>query len=404
MEIISKSYLSLLVKRGYLVYDSNILLDIHSSIARTLYMLLEKIRFDELYVRESIFALIKKIPLKYEKKSLPVTIKTLEKAFNELKSRKLIKGFNFLKETTWLEADVEVYYDENHNVLKKERFEEDNNELKNIYNSLAISYTEKNVKEFKPKIIVNDEIINEIIQIMPEKAKKLKSIYKTVKDNLEKYGYEKVKAASVYLAGQKKLTSPRAYFLKILENNWADDIIETKSMTKQNTLLSTLETKDSINEKNQEYRDFLFSEFEKFPIDVQNGIESYVYVEYINLCGMETKIQKIAFQGSRKKLICDYLQKHPEILSSTENNLIEKKQFTESFGEDKKENLIFLTDKEKLKNYINEYITLYEELVDTKIESLEEIKKKIILDCMTSFLSKTLTLEKLEEIIRKHLM
>ena len=70
-----------IVKRGYLVYDSDILLDIHSSIARTLYMLLEKIRFDQLYIRESIFALIKKIPLKYEKKSLPVTIKTLDKAF-----------------------------------------------------------------------------------------------------------------------------------------------------------------------------------------------------------------------------------------------------------------------------------------------------------------------------------
>lgn len=57
---ISDHFYRNIVKRGYLVYDSNILLDIYSSIARTLYMLLEKIRFDELYVRESIFTLIKK--------------------------------------------------------------------------------------------------------------------------------------------------------------------------------------------------------------------------------------------------------------------------------------------------------------------------------------------------------
>lgn len=50
------------------------------------------------------------------KKSLPVTIKTLEKAFNELKNKNLIKDFNFFKQTTWLEADIEVYYDLEHNI------------------------------------------------------------------------------------------------------------------------------------------------------------------------------------------------------------------------------------------------------------------------------------------------
>ena len=126
---ISDHFYRNIVKRGYLVYDSDILLDINSSIARTLYMLLEKIRFNNLCIRESIFALIKKIPLKYEKKSLPITIKTLEKAFTELKSKNLIKDFKFLKETTWLEADVEIYYSEEHNVLKKERFDDDNREI-----------------------------------------------------------------------------------------------------------------------------------------------------------------------------------------------------------------------------------------------------------------------------------
>ena len=66
--------------------------------------------FDNLYIRESIFALIRKIPLKYERKSLSITIKTLEKDLEELKMKKIIKDFNFIKDTTWLEADIEVFF------------------------------------------------------------------------------------------------------------------------------------------------------------------------------------------------------------------------------------------------------------------------------------------------------
>jgi hypothetical protein len=399
---ISDHFYKNIVKRGYLVYDSDILLDINSSIARTLYMLLEKIRFDNLCIRESIFALIKKIPLKYEKRSLPVTIKTLEKAFTELKSKNLIKDFRFLKETTWLEADVEIFYTEEHNILKKERFQEDNRELKEIYNNLAISYTEKNIKELKPEIIITDEMIEDIIKIMPDKAKKLKSIYKTVENTLEKYGYEKVKAAAIYLAAQKKLTSPRAYFLKTLENNWAIDLVEetTPKNEKKIEIVSEIE-KNSID-INNENKDLIYSEFEKLPKEIQDGIEGYVYREYISLCGMETKIQQIAFIGSRKKLICDYLEKYPELLGNIKKEEIKK---VESQEINKQEDSgVVITDKDKLKKYINEYIDLYEDLLDEKIESLENVKKRIILDCMPAFLNKILTLENLEEIIRKNLI
>lgn len=399
---ISDHFYKNIVKRGYLVYDSDILLDINSSIARTLYMLLEKIRFNNLCIRESIFALIKKIPLKYEKRSLPVTIKTLEKAFSELKSKNLIKDFKFLKETTWLEADVEIYYTEEHNVLKKERFDDDNRELKEIYNNLAISYTEKNIKELKPEIIIDDEMIKEIINLMPDKAKKLKSIYKTVENNLEKYGYAKVKAAAIYLAAQKKLNSPRAYFLKILENNWADDLIEEIIPKDEKTITIELEDNNLIDVKN-ENKDLIFSEFEKLPKEVQDGIEGYVYREYIKLCGMETKVQQIAFLGSRKKLICDYLEKYPALLGNIQKE-DEIKEIKVKDVINQNENLIVITDKDKLKKYINEYIDLYEDLLDEKTESLENAKKRIILDCMPAFLNKMLTLENLEKIIRENLI
>ncbi|MEG2256594.1 MAG: hypothetical protein RSC21_07340, partial [Cetobacterium sp.] len=133
------------------------------------------------------------------------------------------------KESTWLQADVEIFYAEVHNSLKQERFDEDNKELKNIYNTLAISHTEKNIEE---KIdngselpSITEKMIQDILDILPKKAQDLKSISKTIFDSIQNYGYKKVKAAAIYLKNQKKLTSPRAYFLKCLENDWAKDII-----------------------------------------------------------------------------------------------------------------------------------------------------------------------------------
>ena len=158
-------------------------------------MLLEKIRFEEVYIRESVFALIKKIPLKFEKKSLPMTIKTLEKAFDELKRKNLIKDFNFVKDTTWQEADVEVFYTEKHNESKTSRFNGDNSEVKKIYSDLQISYTEKtnighkeevNLKQ-EVDIVVTNEIIEGILNQLPEKAKSLKSMPITIEKAIKKY-------------------------------------------------------------------------------------------------------------------------------------------------------------------------------------------------------------------------
>ncbi|MGL5766363.1 MAG: hypothetical protein ACRCX8_12050, partial [Sarcina sp.] len=100
MEITSKSYLSLLIQKGYLVYNGDILLEIESSVARTIYMLVEKLRFNNLYLKLDTVFLIKRIPLKFEKRNLSQTIKTLEGAFKELVAKNLIEKYNFLKDST----------------------------------------------------------------------------------------------------------------------------------------------------------------------------------------------------------------------------------------------------------------------------------------------------------------
>ncbi len=403
---ISDHFYRNIVKRGYLVYDSEILLGIHSGVARTLYMLLEKIRFENLYVKESIFALIKKIPLKYEKKSLPTTIKTLEKSFNELKQKDLIKDFKFIKETTWLEADVEVFFSENHNSLKQERFEEDNNELKNIYNTLAISYTEKNIEAETPTSIVTKEMVEEIVNILPKKAQGLKSIPKTVFDSIQKYGYEKVKAAAIYLKNQKNLTSPRAYFLKTLENNWAADIVIEELKVKAKA--STEESKPiySIPEENVKNYDKAEKYFNSLSLEEKKEIENKSYIEYIQKCGQETKIQKLAFERGKNKIIYEYIDTYSLYSNNKFEHIAEAEVIHNEpeprLEESSKANSI-LTDIVKFNQYIDESIMIYEIGLNLSKEKVFEIKKNILLELTGKFILKELSLDEINKSIAKNL-
>ena len=402
---ISDHFYKNVVKRGYLVYDSNILLDINGGIARTLYMLLEKIRFNNLCIRESVFALIKKIPLKYEKRSLPITIKTLEKAFSELKAKNLIKDFKFLKESTWLESDVEIYFDEKHNELKQERFDEDNNQLKSIYNTLAVSFTEKNIEEATPVIIVTDDMVFELLAIMPTKAKNLKSMPKTIKDSLKKYGYEKVKAATIYLATQKKLTSPRAYFLKILENNWADEIIIKNKLIEDN---QSLPVDNSLNTEIKDY-----GKIEKFYSSLSNKdqeeIESKAYTSYIKKCGQESKIQRLAFNAGKKQIIYDYIRDNAKKYLNKQNIYIEEAEVIiqkEDVGvknqEESKSNEV-LTDIIKFNEYIDKNIEIYRIGLKLSEDEVLRIKKNILMELTLKFMTNQLSLSDINNSVIKNL-
>lgn len=386
---ISDHFYKNIVKRGYLVYDSDILLDINSSVSRTLYMLIEKIRFEELYVRESVFALIKKIPLKYEKKTLSTTIKTLEKAFNELKQKQLIKEFKFIKTSTWLESDVEIYFDEAHNILKQERFEEDNKELKNIYNNLAISFTEKNIEETEPATLVTNEMIFEVLEKMPLKAKTLKSMPKIIKETIENYGYEKAKATAIYLSNQKKVTNPRAYFLKALENNWADEILIKQSNESLN--LDVVE-KERVT-KRDETVDIINKFYNSLSDELKKDIEEKTYREYIQECGQETKIQQMAFNVAKNSLISKYIEK---------NNLYKNEEIkVEEIKEQKDENLVL--ELEEFNDIINKSIQMYKMILNLTDEKIIEIKREALKELGTKFILKRLTIEEINETIAEKL-
>ena len=128
----SEHFYNNVIQKGYLVFNANTLLEIDSSVARTIYMLIEKLRFYKTYIKIDIIYFIKRIPLKDDKKNISRTVNIIKKALGELKEKKFIESFEFIKETTWEKAEVEIYFSESLLTNKQQMFYDDRNEIEKI--------------------------------------------------------------------------------------------------------------------------------------------------------------------------------------------------------------------------------------------------------------------------------
>ena len=379
---ISDFFYKNILAKGYLVYDAAVLLDIESSTARTIYMLIEKLRFNEVYLKIDVMYLIKRIPLKYDKSNIGRTVKTLIKSFQELKDKDLIKNFVLEKEGTWENAEVEVFFYDFTVQDKQQRFFDDLNEFRHLSQSqLLVSHTENkdlqddNTENLKEFIVVTPEMIEEVLKLMPIKARSLKTMPKTIKDAIENYGLEKVQKVAVYMK-KNKVDKVRAYFIKALENDWTKDeenivLIEKKEEFELFNI-NKLEIKENQLE-NKIIRKSL-EKFNELSEEEKLEIEKNAYEYYIKKCGQDTKIQKIAFKAGKTTIICDYLE--------------EKRYFDKKIEVDIEEIIPLNEDKKKLNltevyKSINEKITFYSGLLnmDSDQEMLLrlEVGKEILL-------------------------
>ncbi|WP_426711457.1 hypothetical protein [Cetobacterium sp. SF1] len=400
---ISDHFYKNIIQKGYLVYNSEILLDISSTTARTVYMLIEKIRFQNLYLKLDTMFLIKRIPLKYDKKNISRTIKTLENALNELVEKNLILDFKFIKESTWEKSEIEINFPESSNLEKQERFYEDRNDFRKIITLNSISETEHEMLEEREReeennleksiseipTIATEEQIDKILGLLPSRARNLKTMPRTIKDAIEKYGYERVKNSAIYTKKQKA-DKVRSYFLKTLENNWCEheeEIVIQSSKIDSKEFLEVNPSKDI-----PEYNEEVYKEFKNFPEEKQKEIEKNAYQEYVTQCGMNTKVQQIAFKYSKRKYICEYLEKHQEKKIEPPNNeiILEKKEVKE-------------IEIEEIRNKIIRTIELGNMIYFYTDEEKKELFKNILKEVMRLNLKKELTEEALIEIIGKYI-
>ena len=396
---ISEIFYKNIITKGYLVYDSDVLLKITTSTARTIYMLIEKLRFDKTFLKIDTLYLIKRIPLKFDKRNVTQTIKILEKSFEELIRKSLIQNFKIIKDSTWEKSEIEIFFFDFLVDYKQERFYNDFNDFKKLSTTLTISEMEhdiisleKNVEKIGTKEI-NLSLALEILNTMSEKAKKLKTMSKTIKEALEIYGEEKVRATVLYMNKQKKLTSPRAYFLKALENNWASDIL-INFKKNEIVLKENIEEVNLIDQLHKNKQNYIIESFYKLSSEEQENIKNKVYKNYIEKCGQETKIQKIAFKAGKNLLIAKYLT---EINYFNKDIIQTKEKTNENFI--LKNNSNFIKDVEEFNQYVNENIVLYKIMLALDEDKITTLKKEILKVLGPIFIKKELTTSKIDKFL-----
>ncbi|MGX6592273.1 hypothetical protein [Cetobacterium ceti] len=318
---ISKYFYDNIIRKGYLVYDSNTLLGIENSTTRTIYMLINKLRFQNLYLKIPSVYLIKRIPLKFNKTTISRTVKTLERCCKELLEKELITKYNILRNRKWEESEIEFFFDESHNTIKQKNFYMDKNEFTNVItnfdSSLLISHTEEEsvspLIEVKKEIENNnptEEMVSKILNKMPIKALELKTLPKAIKDSIKTYGFEHVELVAEYMK-LHKVSNIRSYFVQALEKGWADDYVakqkelknKIKTVNYQQTLVLE-EVNQEVEEKNK-----IKEKYFSLTNEEKSMIEKLAYKDYIEQCGSEGIIQKKAFNLGKEGIIVEFLIK-----------------------------------------------------------------------------------------------
>ena len=329
---ISNYFYDNIIRKGYLVYDSQLLLNMDSPITRALYMLVNKLRFNKFHLRVLALSLIKKIPLSDDAKSLGRSIKSLEKSCKQLKEMDLISDYNVIKQGKLVQTEIEFFFEEKHNAIKQSFFYDD----KNHFDNLLITYTDKEVEEGeiiteseealkeiqheRENITPTEEKINIIFEKLPPRAKELKTMPGTIKDAIRQYGFEYVKYTAEYMS-KNKVTKIRSYFIQALEKGWAENFMtieKSKSQKKkeQQLTFNTIEMqnteKDKADEEIKSKKIELYNTYYKNLSETeQEEITKKVFDDYIKMSGTAVAgpAQKIAFQRAKESLIKEYLYK-----------------------------------------------------------------------------------------------
>lgn len=302
-----------IIAKGYLAFDSEKLLAIENSIARSVWTMIEKWRGYELYLKRPVFFIARRIPLKWDKKNIGRTVKIIEKALDDLKSQKLIKHFTIIKEKKWELAEVEVLFEESHNNIKRETFFSEKNNFKNL--DMIITSTEEKSKE----IVSNFENdITDILKLFPERVLSMKTFEGFIKNSIEKYGFDYVKGTSEYTV-MKNPKSYKSYLSKALDENWADEYLTNKK-TKENKKITYIE-KEEIEEA-KIIQKYSYEYFENLPSEIRESIESKVYAKFLEESNsQDNKTMRIIFEKSKKAFIVAYINENEPVNEEKNKNI-----------------------------------------------------------------------------------
>ena len=357
-----------IIAKGYLAFDSEKLLAIENSVSRSVYTMIEKWRGYELYLKRPVFFIARRIPLKWDKKNIGRTVKIIEKALNDLKNQELIKHFNIIKEKKWELAEIEVFFEESHNDIKRETFFSDINNFKGL--DMIVTSTEEKSKEI---IISGENSIEEILRMFPERVVQMKTFEGFIKNSVEKHGFDYVKHTAEYTI-MKKPSSYKSYLLKALEGNWADEYIAQKKSKENKKNKKEEMINEAPIEEAQIVETFKYNWEDYLSLNptLQSEIESAAYKEFlVQTKSIDNKIIRGIFEKSKNAFILNIMKNYTfETHSEIEKNI-------------KEEPIVFEEKKkiETLQEFVqnsNEIINKYASITDFVVEVSKIAKEKNI--------------------------
>ncbi|MGL5050085.1 MAG: hypothetical protein ACRC6E_05555, partial [Fusobacteriaceae bacterium] len=316
----SQHFFENIIRKGYLYFDRQDLLQIENPVSRTLFMMLTKWRNKELYIKRHSRFLASRIPLSWKKTNISKTLQTIEQAFEDLKEKKVIKKFRFNSSDGRDHSYYEIWFDELHN--KKYNSETIplvlHGEIENYEITSEISEKLENEEEYM--FIVESNITKqtrELLALLPEKAKTLTTMEGKVEKAIKKHGYHYTKEAVLYTKANAK-SSFGKYFDGTIAKNWHEEFMNTKKEQQDKEELAKekkakLESKqleiklqESQDQKNKEA---MKAKYLSLPEEEQSKIEKIVYTDYITKAGGNTtKMVKSSFERAKLALIAKYLE------------------------------------------------------------------------------------------------
>ena len=309
---VSQHFYDNIIKKGYLAFDADELLNLKDAITRSIYTMITKWRKSNLYLTKPAFYIARRIPLAWEGNPRR-TVLRIEKSLEELKNGNYIKNYKLNKKGKWDEAIFEMFFSEDHNKTKKDVFYDE----KSTFDKMIIHVEDRqNELEINTPNIFTDPYFMEIFNIFPEVAKKFKTLPNVIRDGLKNHEFKYVKYTAEYTALFCK-TSYIKYFKDALENNWADEYIakkenkEVKKIKNNNQVIEDAILVEEAKEIAQERIELTWEDFEKLEKHVKEEIESATYEEYLMEIGSnDNKVINGIFQKSKKSLILKTFNKY----------------------------------------------------------------------------------------------
>ena len=290
----SEEFFKNIIAKGYLAFDAEELLNIKDSITRSIFTMITKWRKNELELKKPAYFIARRIPLAWTNVSRAVKI--IENACIYLKENNFILDYQLEKTGKIDTTEFIFYFDESHNKIKQKNFYDE----KSSFDRYITHEEHDEITQSGDLLtVLNDERYEKIMEIVPEKLKKLNTFSKELKKYLKEYEYNYVRYTLEYTLQHSK-TSSLKYFKDALKNNWAEEyIIKKQAKVKkiEKEFEKNLEEKEVI-----EYKEW--EEIKKLDRELLDDLEVKAYENFLKEANsIDNKIMRGIFEKSKKALI-----------------------------------------------------------------------------------------------------